>query len=59
MHAPSSICFCNWQSPVIITGTFLGGWISILASALWVALEPVPATHTKLLLLHHCPSYRG
>jgi hypothetical protein len=52
---PSSVCFCDWRSPVIVTGTSLEGWTSVLASAWWAALEPVP---TRLSTVSRGPSNR-
>jgi hypothetical protein len=45
--APPSMRFCDRRSPVIVTGTSLGGWTGLLASARWVVLEPVPAKLSK------------
>jgi hypothetical protein len=42
-----SMRFRYRRSPVIVTGTSLGGWIGVLASARLVALEPVPARSSK------------
>jgi hypothetical protein len=42
---PLSVCYCNWLSLLIITGSFLKGWTSILsihAEAWWADLEPIP-----------------
>lgn len=78
-HGPSvdmlpSMCFCDWQSPVIITCTSLESWAGVLDSTWWDPLEHILAGlftvlgvlptalqyvyHTELLLLRCCPSYR-
>jgi hypothetical protein len=40
--APPWVCFCDWWSLLIITGSYLEGWTSVLTSAWWVGLEPIP-----------------
>jgi hypothetical protein len=38
------VWFCNRHSPVIVIGTFLGGWTIVLASAWWAGQVPSPVS---------------